>query len=428
MKCPNCGAEIGSKDVCEYCGTHVSLEMKKEQEQLNKQGCPKCGSTNIRFNRENQGEVRDKNSKQIIHRTVGYCQDCGYTWYPNNIEDEMPQKRKTWLWVLGWIFFFPAPVMVLIWRKKNKWDIKIKIAVTVVFWLLIFILGSSDNKSTEADTTTDSSVQTEKSTAVEEPQAEKETDKTTTDSQIEESVDESAALKQVLKDKYDVSEPSSFVRGDSTGKWRIVKVANGTPPTEYAIDYAKAYMTEGDVHYIVNFSLKTTTQLRLQLGKLSLKTTEYVDKEEHDASIIGEGMVLVEKYYDMETGEEVSTEGDASAGTVDANELIKAVKEAIDGQIGEGEKIADVSFDGEELIVKVDLSGADTSRLSPELLAESRTSSITDGILQLEDKYYNTWNKITVDFGSVGSISFNKNEVKDQGLGRYFEVPVGYFE
>ncbi len=42
----------------------------------------------------------------------------------------------------------------------------------------------------------------------------------------------------------------------------------------------------------VNFSLNTTTKLQLVLGKLSVVTTEYVDKEEHDASVIGEGMVL----------------------------------------------------------------------------------------------------------------------------------------
>ena len=27
MKCPNCGAEVGNSNVCEYCGTQISLEI-----------------------------------------------------------------------------------------------------------------------------------------------------------------------------------------------------------------------------------------------------------------------------------------------------------------------------------------------------------------------------------------------------------------
>ena len=91
--------------------------MIKEQELLNMSGCPKCGSTNIQFRRENQGEVRGKNYKQVVHRTVGYCKDCGETWYSSS-ESEMPKKRKTWLWVLGWICIFPVPLTILMLRKK----------------------------------------------------------------------------------------------------------------------------------------------------------------------------------------------------------------------------------------------------------------------------------------------------------------------
>ncbi len=160
MKCPSCGAEVGNSNFCEFCGTQISLDMKKEQEQLNKLGCPKCGSSNIRFNRENQGELRGKNAKQIIHRTVGFCQDCGHTWYPESAANEAPKKSNMIWWVLGWIFFFPAPVMVLIWRKKNTWDKKVKIAVTVAFWVVFFAIGSS-NRSSENTTSSTTIEQTE---------------------------------------------------------------------------------------------------------------------------------------------------------------------------------------------------------------------------------------------------------------------------
>ncbi len=151
MKCSGCGAEIPElAKFCEYCGSQISYEMRREQEQINKAGCPKCHSSNIQFRRENQGEVRGKQSKRVIHRTVGFCKDCGYTWYPDTaagVTNDGNQKSNMKWWVLGWIFFFPAPAMVLIWRKKNTWDIKVKIGVTVAFWILFFAIGAFGDKS-----------------------------------------------------------------------------------------------------------------------------------------------------------------------------------------------------------------------------------------------------------------------------------------
>ena len=146
MKCKNCGAEIDSNSrTCKFCGSQITMDMLKEQETLNKQGCPKCGSTNITFRRENQGEVRGKNYKQVVHRTVGYCKDCGETWYPSS-ESEMPNKRKTWLWVLGWIFIFPVPLTILMLRKK---DMKpaVKYGIIAVAWIIYLIIGFSGNSS-----------------------------------------------------------------------------------------------------------------------------------------------------------------------------------------------------------------------------------------------------------------------------------------
>lgn len=146
MKCPKCGAEISDdKTVCEYCRSPITLEMKKEREQLNKEGCPKCGSSNITFNREKQGEYKGKNGTSVIRTTVGVCKDCGYTWNASPQTSSKSNNNMIW-WVLGWIFFFPAPVMVLIWRKKNTWDVKTKVIVTVVFWIVFFILGSVGGK------------------------------------------------------------------------------------------------------------------------------------------------------------------------------------------------------------------------------------------------------------------------------------------
>ena len=150
MKCPNCGAEIGNSKVCEFCGSKITEEMMHEQEQINKQGCPKCGSSNIQFKRENQGEIKGKKANQIVHATVGFCKDCGYTWYP---QGAAPQKRKTWLWVIGWICIFPIPLTILMLRKK---DMKpaLKYGIIAAAWIVYLIIGFSGNKNKDTDVTT----------------------------------------------------------------------------------------------------------------------------------------------------------------------------------------------------------------------------------------------------------------------------------
>lgn len=308
---------------------------------------------------------------------------------------------------------------------------KTAIIVSLILTMSLAGCGSSSSKTTsneQSDKTISSTVEkveekTESSVAqqvTEKPQEKNE----------EPVSDENNALKKELKEKYDITKPEKFVRGDATGNWRLVRVANATPPSDYAVDYARCYMTGENVgvHFIVNFSLGTTTQLSLVGGILDAITTEYVDNEEHDASAIGNGMVLTERYFDMETGEEVTTDADENAGTVDSDTLIATVREAIDGAVGEGETITDVSFDGTNLNISVDMSGVTDSPLPVEIIAESRVSSITDEILALDDSYYNTWETVTVDFGDIGRIVCDKSMVKDEGYGKFFEVPLGVFD
>lgn len=154
MKCKNCGAEIpNNAKFCEYCGTSITPQMQKEQEQLNKAGCPKCGSTNISFDREKQGEVKGKGNMKIVRATVGVCKDCGYTWQPEDNDSASP-KRKTWLWVLGWIFIFPVPLTILLLRKKDmkpalKYGL---IAAAWIVYILIAAIGGSQNDTSSSGT------------------------------------------------------------------------------------------------------------------------------------------------------------------------------------------------------------------------------------------------------------------------------------
>ena len=85
-----------------------------------------------------------------------------------------PKKRKTWLWVLGWLFIFPLPLTILLLRKKEmKAPVKYGIiAVAWLFYLIIAIAGTSGSDSENAEdvtrTVTDSS-ETNSDVEVQEP-------------------------------------------------------------------------------------------------------------------------------------------------------------------------------------------------------------------------------------------------------------------
>lgn len=175
MKCENCGAETQGK-FCEYCGSEMPQEKStvnitnnyygSEVPQEHNEGgnnigkCPKCGNSKITFKRERVGTTTQSRSRknyivpgrqgqsvsQSVYRTVGVCQNCGYTWNPN--ATSKGTGKKTWLWVLGWICIFPLPLTILLLRKK---DMKpaIKYSIIAVAWILFLVIGMSGNGETD---------------------------------------------------------------------------------------------------------------------------------------------------------------------------------------------------------------------------------------------------------------------------------------
>lgn len=127
-KCGNCGTVFEDGNFCPKCGVKAGAKAKK---------CPNCGAEYF----------------------SAACPDCGYTnkagsttvVYTNTTAQPV-KKRKTWLWVLGWIFIFPIPLTILMVRnqKLNKW---VKIGIIAVAWILYLIIalagGSGDSNNTE---------------------------------------------------------------------------------------------------------------------------------------------------------------------------------------------------------------------------------------------------------------------------------------
>ncbi len=94
------------------------------------------------------------------------------------------------------------------------------------------------------------------------------------------------------------------VNNDKTGRWRISAIAESVSIDDYALDYYDTYFKSDDeIHWIVNFTYKTTTVIRSYGVMLDVVTTEYVPREEHDACMLGTGMQLGHVQIDTATDE-----------------------------------------------------------------------------------------------------------------------------
>lgn len=156
MICPNCGGEFGNGDRCQYCNSEATIDILRTRERLKKKGCPKCGSLDIRFDREDvnaqtnaSGTRKRRRPKISVKRTVGYCKNCGYTWYgdkedyENRIKEDEPDPKKA-VWILGWTLCFPVPITILLARQKNL-NIILKVVPIAAAWLLyltLFVMGT----------------------------------------------------------------------------------------------------------------------------------------------------------------------------------------------------------------------------------------------------------------------------------------------
>lgn len=117
-KCNNCGTVFDGGNFCPKCGVKVGKKAKI---------CPNCGAE---------------------YYSVA-CPDCGYTnatgtdtvVYVDRAAQPV-KKRKTWLWVLGWIFIFPVPLTILMIRNQNlnKW---VRIGIIAAAWILYLIIAYS---------------------------------------------------------------------------------------------------------------------------------------------------------------------------------------------------------------------------------------------------------------------------------------------
>lgn len=130
------------------------------------------------------------------------------------------------------------------------------------------------------------------------------------DGNIQESKPTTASRENIIgtsnkdfKDIYD-SKPRSVIN-DSTGNWKLSRIATSENVIDYVSSYYKSSFTDSkEVHAIVNFTLNTTTKVsKLSDSILSVTVYEYVNKEELDAKKLFTGMVLGEYWIYLDNGD-----------------------------------------------------------------------------------------------------------------------------
>ena len=138
LYCPKCGVKVGTKaKVCPSCGVEYFSN-----------ACPNCG---YKANKVNNNNTYNANYGNVnSQRTVPKQSTPVY----NNQNSNKTPKRKTWLWVLGWILIFPIPATILL-VKNTKMNKVVKGVIIALVWLLYIGMASSgSSQNTESVQTT----------------------------------------------------------------------------------------------------------------------------------------------------------------------------------------------------------------------------------------------------------------------------------
>ena len=143
LKCPNCSSvmKVDSEEkevMCEYCGTKFAVDDEVQHIQYDN-----AGQAGYEFEK---GRQRAQSEQQYAYNYIPPQQahQPAYT--------QPPKKKRTWLWVLGWICIFPVPLTILMVRNKtmNKW---LRIGIIAAAWIIYLIIGFAGGVN-DSDTTT----------------------------------------------------------------------------------------------------------------------------------------------------------------------------------------------------------------------------------------------------------------------------------
>ena len=155
MTCPNCGAQLQvdidrTQVYCENCGT--KLLMQDDVHHIVYDNAEDAGYRFEMGRLRAQEEIEKKNRQE---------EHVPSPWQPDSQQPE--KKKRTWLWILGWIFIFPVPLTILMLRSK-RWIPQIRYAIIALAWIIYIGTAIYAVEEITSDSGADSGTYTETGT------------------------------------------------------------------------------------------------------------------------------------------------------------------------------------------------------------------------------------------------------------------------
>ena len=396
LNCPKCGAQLKiddkiTKGFCEHCGTVVLIDDEVQHIQYD--------------NAEEAGYNFEKGRQRARAEVQGVS---GQTSFGMEKMQPPKKKRRTWLWVLGWIFIFPVPLTVLIGRSKLKKPMKV--ILIVALWAIILLIAALNKKSESSRPISGPSDITQ-NTTFDQP----------SNTVVESEPDYKELFATEMKD--DNVFFQDYVLKDLTDRWRLCGVISSEQVINHAVTYYRAYFEDDkEVHAVINYGLKTTTKLTVNGVYIIAQVYEHVDNEELDAKDLFSGLFYNSYLINKVTGEieliDNSVPEDDSVNIENADQFIDSVKTMLESLgVYDG---AEVTLQGKELYISVKEAIATNNSLTPENKAYLHAVTITDEFLRHKG-YDPYWDKITIHFDGIGKYILTKEDIMDSGeFGRFF--------
>ncbi len=310
------------------------------------------------------------------------------------------RKVKTWVWVVGWILFFPIPLTAIIVRSNRlKKVVKGLLIFILWFYILVSFIYMVAGAPLPESEDTNSTVMV-KATA-------------------EDEIDYIEIFKTEIGDSGALF--SKTIPHDVTGKWRKCLIYSNQDFIPYAHDYYRAYFESDDeTHAVINLFLKTTTKLSVSGVDLIAVVYEYVDGEENDAKDLFGGMLYSTYVINKDTGEYEKLTTDRDTAVVKSEESIEDAVSSILSNRAFSDYT--VSKDGVNLIVEFQKLPMLHANLTDEQNAYNSTVVFADDFLE-QYKNDDEWDMIIVRFVGVGEFRLTKDMILDsEGYGRFFDI------
>ena len=79
-------------------------------------------------------------SKSAINQPPSQLSSLKFLPNPSRPLKSPPKRRKTWLWVLGWICIFPVPLTIIMLNKEDM-SKKARYGIIAAGWILYLLIG-----------------------------------------------------------------------------------------------------------------------------------------------------------------------------------------------------------------------------------------------------------------------------------------------